>query len=172
MTDWFVGKVRPYSEAKLAGTLEEMGVEAYAPVIRQKGTRRRDGTREAIERPALQGYLPIRAAHVEASWEWLEQEQDFRDFLRDVTNEIATMPDEQLNPIRAMEQSKPVKFVSGPMFYIGEIVKIPYGSERVPKAFWSRIGQVVSARNGRYCLGGHDFAMEAWFSGSQLLANS
>ncbi len=172
MNDWVIGKVRTSSESKIASTLEEIGVEAYCPMVRSKGQRRSDGTREARERPALPGYLPVREAHVWDAHEALEHDPDFYDFLRDVTNEIASMKDEELNPIRAMEKAEPVKFYSGPSFFLGEIVKVPYNSPHVLKAFWGMTGQVVSVKNGRYCLGGHDFTMEAWFNGMQLLANS
>ena len=67
MNWWVIGKVRTNSESKIASTLEEIGVEAYCPMVRSKGQRRTDGTREARERPALPGYLPIRAEHLEAS---------------------------------------------------------------------------------------------------------
>lgn len=173
--DWYVGKVRMNSESKLAGSLEERGVEAFCPFIRQKGPRRRtDGTREAIERPALQGYLPIRAEHVDApaTREYLEQEPDFRDFLRDINNDIARMLDSALDPLRSMEKAEPVQFIAGPVFYLSEVVKIGYNNPHVPKAFWGMTGQIVNVKRGRYCLGGHDFTMEAWFSGMQLLANS
>ena len=175
--DWVVGKVRTSSESKVKEKLEEIGVEAYCPMERKKGPRRRtDGTREAIERAAIPGYLPIRAAHVVDAHEALEQEPDFYDFLRDVTNEIATMADEALNPLRQMENAKPVKFISGPVFYLGEVVKVPYESPNVMKAFWGMTGQVVSVKNGRYCIALRDKlsnrTLDTWFNGWQLLASS
>lgn len=169
---WYVARVSTGSETKLNALCDEIGVESYCPLSRQKGPRRRgEQGREAIERPALQGYLPIKAVTVEASEtrEKLYRERDFFDFLRDVTNEIAAMDDEELNPLRAMEKAEPVKFISGPVFYIGEVVKVPYNNGHVSKAFWNMVGQVVGVKNGRYCLGGHDFTKETWFSGCQLL---
>ena len=171
--DWVVGKVRTNSESKIAGTLEEIGVEAYCPVVRQKGSRRTDGTREAIERPALSGYLPIRAAHVDDARETLEDEPDFRDFIRDINYEICRMLDSALDPLRSMEKAEPVKFIAGPVFYLGEVVKVPYNSPHVLKAFWGMTGQVVSVKNGRYCLALRDNVsdrtLDTWFTGLQLL---
>ncbi|MGI9485457.1 MAG: hypothetical protein ACR2RF_06155 [Geminicoccaceae bacterium] len=104
--------------------------------------------------------------------ERLYREPSFYDFLRDINHEIALMLDSDLNPLRNMETAEPVKFYSGPSFFLGQIVKVPYNSLHVQKGFWGMTGQVVSVKNGRYCLGGHDFTMEAWFNGRQLLANS
>lgn len=173
---WIVGKLRTGSEASMSRRLEDIGVEAYCPMERQKGPRRRgENGREAIERPALPGYLPIKEATVARAetWEWLDREGDFYDFIRDVNNEFARMHDEDLNLLRSMEKnSEPVRFIAGPVFYLGERVKVPYNSPHVAKAWWGMIGQVVNVRNGRYCLGGQDFKMEAWFSGCQLLKSA
>jgi hypothetical protein len=171
--EWLVGKLRTGSEERMSGRLGDIGVEAYCPMERQKGPRRRgEPGREAIERPALPGYLPIREATLASpdAWEWLDRDGDFYDFIRDVNNDLARMLDLDLNPLRSMEKhSEPVRFISGPVFYLGERVKVPYNSPHVAKAWWGMIGQVVNKRNGRYCLGGHDFKMEAWFSGRQLM---
>ena len=171
--DWVVGKVRTNSEARLAERCREMGVEPYCPMIKHKRRSPGSAARERFEEPALQGYLPMRAATVEApeTREELYRETGFHDFLRDIDHVIALMKDSDLEPLRAMERAEPVKFFSGPSFFLGEIVKVPYNSPRVLKAFWGMTGQVVAVKNGRYCLGGHDFTNEAWFPGYQLLAN-
>lgn len=62
-----------------------------------------------------------------------------------------------------------MKFYSGPTFFMGETVRVPYNSDAVSKAFQGMTGQVVAVKNGRYCLGGLDFTMETWFTGCQLL---
>ena len=176
--DWVVGKVRTNSESKIAGTLEEIGVEAYCPVVRQKGPRRRtDGTREAVERPALPGYLPIREQHVLDARETLEQEPDFYDFLRDIDNVIQAIADAEFDKIRELiRRSEPVVYMAGPPIEVGIIRKVPAVDERI-KPWWSMVGEVIerSGKEGywRYKLGGHKFGdKEVWFSGQQLLANS
>ena len=171
MSDWVVGKVRTNSESKIAGTLEEIGVEAYCPMLKRKRRSPGSAVRERIEEPALPGYIPIRAAHMEApeSREELYRNPDFYDFIRDVSHAVVLMMDSALDPLRAMENAEPVKFISGPAFYLGETVRVPPNNGHVLKAFWGMKGQVVSVKNGRYCLGGHDFTKETWFSGCQLL---
>lgn len=175
MTDWAVAILRTGSEKRMHDRCREMGVESYCPMLKRKRRAPGKATRERYEEPALSGYLPVRAAHVEASEtrEELYREPDFYDFIRDITHEIATMDDEALNPLRAMENAEPVKFISGPMFYLGEIVKVPYGNSNVSKAFWSRKGQVVNVWRGSYCLALRDEVsnrtLEVWFSGCQLL---
>ena len=171
MTDWVVAILRTGSEKRMHDRCREIGVESYCPMLKRKRRAPGKATRERFEEPAIPGYLPVRAAHVEASEtrEELYREPDFYDFIRDVTDQIATMDDEALDPLRAMENAEPVKFISGPMFYLGEIVKVPYSNPNVPKAFWNMIGKVVAVNRGRYCLGGHDFVKETWFSGCQLL---
>jgi hypothetical protein len=176
MNDWVIGKVRTNSEGKIATTLSGIGVEAYCPMVRSKGQRRTDGTREAVERPALPGYVPVREEHVWDAMEHLEHDPDFYDFLRDIEHVIATIRDSDLDPLRAMEKAEPVKFYSGPSFFLGEKVKVPYNSPHVMKAFWGYEGQVVGVKNGRYCLALKDKVsgrtLETWFYGYQLLANS
>ena len=170
MTDWAIAILRTGSEKRMHHRCKEIGVESYCPMLRQKGRRRRgEPGREAIERPALAGYLPVRGEHVDDAREGLDWDSDFRDFLRDIDDAIAFIRDSELDPLRAMEKSEPVKFISGPVFYLGEKVKVPYGNESVSKAFWSREGTVVAVKNGRYCLGGSQFPLETWFSGCQLL---
>ena len=171
MSDWFVGKILTGSEGKLHTTFKEIGVESYYPTIKRKRRSPGNATRERYEEAALPGYLPIRAATVEApeTREKVYREAAFYDFLRDIDDVIAAIKDSELDPLRAMEKSEPVKFIAGPVFYIGEIIRVSYNNPHVHKSFWGMIGQVVSVRNGRYCLGGHDFAKETWFSGLQLL---
>lgn len=169
--EWLVGRLRTGTEKRMAHRLEGIGVETYCPMERQKGPRRRgEPGREAREHPALPGYLPIKEATLVNAWEWLDRDGDFYDFIRDVNNDLARMMDKDLNPLRTMEKNgEPVRFIAGPVFYLGEWVKVPYNSPHVHKSWWGMVGQVVNARNGRYCLGGQDFKMEAWFSGCQLL---
>jgi len=176
--DWVVGKVRTNSEARLAERCREMGVEPYCPMIKRKRRSPGGTARERFEEPALSGYLPMRAATVEApeTREELYRENGFHDFLRDIDHVIALMKDSDLEPLRAMEKAEPVKFYSDvPRFYLGEIVKVPYNSPHVLKAFWGLKGQIVGVKNGRYCVALEDKVsarmLETWLSPYQLLAN-
>ena len=164
---WAVGNVRTGSELEPARSLKETGVEVYAPSVTVKS--RPAGKRRPIDKhlPIVPGYLFIDPDVDPAD---VEHDSRFYYFLRDITDRLAEVSDDDLAPIRAIEsEGHRPKYISGPQFHIGEIVKISYGNPLVPKAFWGYTGQIIAKRQSGYCLGGHDFVKEVWFTGCELL---
>lgn len=160
---WAVIKVAVGREKTAAKRLEKLDLEHYCP--------------DASE---LTGYIPVETTIVEAAEKRDELREFgwFHGFIRDINCELATFPDEQLEPLRLLEHediAKP-KYIAGPQFYVGEVRKVPSRNPYVDKCWWDMTGRIISKRSKggcwTYCLNGHDFNIKKWFTGLQLLGQS
>lgn len=169
MKRWAVGNVRTGHEFDVADRIKkECGAEVYCPKYTTKGQRRRgQAGRESAERAALPSYLFIRHDTIEDR-EIIYQDSRFHYFITDWLNRIITITGEVIEEMRSRELlgAYQPRFVSGPVFLIGETVKVPDGPWK------SMRGQVIAVNRGRYLLDNLDFTKGVWFSGLQLLGKA
>ena len=159
---WAVMRIAVGREEAAAKHLKKLDLECYCP-----------------DDAELTGYVPVEPTILASG-----KHEEVRDlgwvqgFIRDINHTLATVPDEQLEPLRLLEEEeieKP-KYITGPQFYVGEVRKVPSRNPYVDKCWWDMTGRIVQKRSKggcwTYCLNGEDFTFKKWFTGLQLLGQS